>query len=49
MERIRELIETKQYRLLRDELPEMNVADIAAAMEEMESISVGGVEYSLRS
>ena len=37
MERIRELIETKQYRLLRDELPEMNVADIAAAMEEMES------------
>ncbi len=35
MERIRELIETKQYRLLREELPEMNVADIAAAMEEM--------------
>ncbi len=35
MERIKELIETKQYRLLRDELSEMNEADIAAIMEEL--------------
>ena len=35
MERIKELIETKQYRLLREELSEMNEADIAAIMEEL--------------
>ena len=35
MERIKELIETKQYQLLREELSEMNEADIAAIMEEL--------------
>ena len=35
MERIKELIENKQYTLLRQELSELNEADIAALLEEL--------------
>ena len=35
-ERIKDLIDAKQYTLLRQELLEMNVVDIAAFLEELE-------------
>ena len=36
MEEIRELLDTKQYTRLRQKLSELNDADIAAVMEELE-------------
>ena len=33
---IRELLETKQYTTLRQKVADMNTADVAAVMEEME-------------
>ena len=33
---LRELLEQKQYTKLRQEVEDMNVADVAAAMDEME-------------
>ena len=36
MEEIRELLETKQYTRLRQKLSELNDADIAVVMEELE-------------
>ena len=36
MEEIRELLDTKQYTRLRQRLSELNDADIAAVMEELE-------------
>ena len=39
MEEIRELLDTKQYTRLRQKLSELNDADIAAVMEELEEIA----------